>query len=431
MDGNCLYKQGRGIKRRRISETMKKVIYIYNKDFTIRDFHRYGMDYLISKGYDVDVTVMFEPKTEVVRDFRPSIGLYDGDHLVRVEQKEFPQYVKKNPGAIFIIVGFDLLWLKRLRLLKKYGCKYIVLGSLSLMYTEPIQDKSGHEHKNESFLRRHLGALQHYGLKAFIRIENDNLYRKLIEHGGAASKFLLRDIDPAYAVIKATANSTAAIPKQLIDRVEVLHATDYDRYIEFQRAGKQVTEEFIVYVDSGWTAMDEDAILAKNDVRPYDVKTVNKNICKVFDLLEAHSHMPVIVAGHPHTCYEGNEFGNRKIFLNQTENLIPKAKFVILQMSVAVNMVVLFHKDMMAIEWDGFEKIGPSYQAYYKACWDFFGMASCNVDNEKENKHPWDFVKHADLNKYEEYKKRFICERDNNELLAECIEELDTQAQVG
>lgn len=80
-------------------------------------------------------------------------------------------------------------------------------------------------------------------------------------------------------------------------------------------------------------------------------------LTKFFDYIEQVTTLPVVIAAHPKAEYKGSEFGDRKIFKYQTNNLVCNSKGVILHTSNSISYALLANKNIMCITTDDYNSV--------------------------------------------------------------------------
>lgn len=73
-------------------------------------------------------------------------------------------------------------------------------------------------------------------------------------------------------------------------------------------------------------------------------KCYQESLRSFFDKVEAKYNLPVVIAAHPKSNYNGSEFGDRKIVKGNTALLVRKAAIVFLHSSNSVSTVILNDK---------------------------------------------------------------------------------------
>lgn len=379
---------------------MYKIIYIVSYHITQRDYHRYGAEYLINKGYDVEIWIV-NNGFMLGDDFDISAGMYRGKNMIDIHPKDLEKYVKRNSNAFFIF--FDYKIPKWILAMAKYKCNY--------------------------FLVRGIGATLTAGTNA---IKEDRDYAKFLKLKNYINflNALPGIINNAIAMKKALRCFKHHLPKYIFMGVDIhddwfkcvpndkkiyIHSFDYDRYLETKHKNEDVDEEYIVYIDSGYGngVFDLNKLFNPNKYDPWyeDRENVSNKLNAVFDKLEEHYHAPVVIAGHPHVKYPTDFWCNRRIIFNKTPELVAHSKFVIMQFSTSISFALLFKKSVLALVDNNLKKANYRdnyWEDFFNANYKYFGITPCNMDIQEMIRKPWEYVHAIDEKISQEYINKYI-----------------------
>lgn len=378
-----------------------KVIFCLNRSFTNRDYQRFGCAYLKMKGYAVEAW-----NIDAGRYSRVEIpqGYYQGDNLRELSPQDTVKEIAGNAGAVFIltvnIAGELLLELKR------WNCTAIMYWSTgSLEYGSAEIPKKDWPKRTSSF-----GGL--------IRSEMKKLLCKNSKSRHA------EDIADYYIL---NTHQCLSVPPKNVDeeRMYYIHTGDYDRYLESERKGISTSEELILYVDSGFGLVDIDSVMfGYTDPWRENPQEHSQKRNKIFEKLEEHYGLPVVIAGHPHTDYSNADFGGREIVFDQTCELTAKAKLVIMQWSTAVSYTMLFKKPVMILMDDSMIH-HRLYHRWLYANYKIFDLRVCNMDITECKEEPWEYANVIVDSMRERYIHAFIKEEGTPEILSyEILEQI-------
>lgn len=386
---------------------MKKIIFIYERFFTIRDYHRFGMEYLVDKGYDVEmwrVDIECRPSVRMT----PSIGLYQEKNVYDVSHKEFGKYVQRNQNALFIL--FEYQSLVYMWTMARYHCEYFLIVG-----TGKILSNGNNTLRVKDITKTSTKIDQIFKAKYHEQIRR--MAEWIFAHHLPQYIFLGVDIDD---------KCLARVPN---NKKIYVHSLDYDRYLEVKHEENE-KGEWIVYIDSGFGNLDMNQLVIDFN-NPWYGKgdALWSKIENIFDKLEQHYHIPVVIAGHPHTKYEGEYLCNRKIIFNRTPELIAKSKFVIMQWSTSISLVLLLKKDILVLVDQDFRKV-TNWESYYKASYQYFGITPCNMDVQEMAEAPWKYVHKIDSITAQNYISTYVKMPETpNKLFVEVVEEKIRQIQ--
>lgn len=127
-----------------------------------------------------------------------------------------------------------------------------------------------------------------------------------------------------------------------------VHTLDYDKYLDWRIEGKTVNEDYIVYIDDGGAGHRDYELLKMENIYKNELKRL-KELNNLFSMLEKKYRRRVVIAAHPRVVYKENPFERREIFYQQTDSLIQSAKMVILSLSTAIDLVILYNKPFIFI----------------------------------------------------------------------------------
>lgn len=405
---------------------MRTIIFIIETPYWQRDHHRFGGEYLMEKGYHVEIwRIMRENSIE----YETPSGMYQGDNLYRYTFKEFLKQIRHDKDSVYMLQrsGEEISLA-----LAKAGCNYVIMNGLGrLPSPEAVKpgecgNKTPEKDSFSGFFRRSLER----GIPATMRILKKRIQRKNMMPS------YLRAIENNPPMMLVTSTHDAAkevfISEELEKSKQVLyiHSRDYDRFIEANRECPQFLEKHILYCDGGAFAetYDEVANGKYQETRTYK-REFFRQLHTLFDLLSDFYHLPVIVSGHPHTKYEKDDFGGSEIVYNKTCELARDAALVMTTGSLAINFGVMYNKQMMNISNDYFRKplIADDVTSYdYVEYWSksVLGIGFLNMSDQEELMHPWQYVKKMDPQTRDNYMRGYIIDGSVTEQTAiECIEQ--------
>ena len=344
------------------------------------------------KGYEVElwkVKQELSPST----DFNASAGMYQGKNVYDVPLKEFDSYVGENKQAFFIFFGYKSP--RYMHAMAKYKCNYFLIqGTGALLMGTPERIEAKRDFKRFLKIKNYINF---FDFKAKV------LYKKFIM--ALAFKYFKRQL-PKYVFsgVNITDDWLRNLPN---DKKVYIHSYDYDRYLEVKDRSVNVGE-YIVYIDSGYCNIGYDgAIINCNHPWYEDKENVFNKLNTVFNKLEEHYHMPIVVAGHPHAKYESDFLCNRRIVFDKTSELVANSKFVIMQLSTAISFVVLFKKNILVLIDDSLKKL-EEWDYYFVTNLRYFGITPCNMDVQEMAREPWKYVHAIDDEIAQDYIDKYI-----------------------
>lgn len=371
-----------------------KVIFCLNRRFTNRDYMRFGCAYLEALEYTVEAWNIEPDRYERVEIPQ---GYYQGSNLRELSFRKIRKEIAKN-GRETIYILLDDVSQDMLFHLKKHKCAAIV-------------------YRSAGSLEYNLAAIpKQNSLKAPGRISKMIIseWKKLIRqyampgYGTLAGDYYI--LNTHYCPI--------ALPSTVRDKIFYIHTGDYDRYLEAKREGVSVSEEIILYIDSGYGLVDIDSmIFGYRDPWRENPEEHCKRRNRIFEKLEDYYKMPVVIAGHPHTDYSKADFGGRDIVFDQTCELTARAKFVILQWSTAISYAMLFEKPVMVLTDDNLIHLEGYHRRIY-ANYKMFHLKVLNMDVENCREKPWEYVNVIEDGMRRKYIHAYIKEKGTPEMFS-------------
>ena len=122
-----------------------------------------------------------------------------------------------------------------------------------------------------------------------------------------------------------------------------IHNLKYDEYLHSKNKAPVVNGKYILFMDAGL------AHLPSHEGKPnaIDKEEYLKSINIFFDKVEKKFKLPVIVAAHPKSGYQENDFKGRPIILYRTPELLKYAELVLAHYSTSLIELVLQKKKVI------------------------------------------------------------------------------------
>lgn len=402
---------------------MKKMIYLISDPYWKRDHHRFGAEYLMSKGYDVEIWRILE-KDSV--DYSTQAGMYEGDNLHGYTWDEFRAKAGDNHDAVYLVFNPRAMYTSYVA---KRGYRFIIITGLGgVIRPEYAEYRDGGSIHLGKLLLRKIKRAKEKGLRKCVTDRIKYVRNKKAE---AEYRKAIKRNPPAFI---ATSTHTTAnrflLPEELSGNVMYIHAMDYDRYIEAEREYPPREKKHIVYCDSGFADMDYDTVLFNDGVEMETAKHKGEyfdQLEELFTRLEEHYGVPVIVMGHPHTKYEPGDFHGREITFNRIAELTRDAVAFVLNTSTAQNFPAIYDVPTVKIVNRHFRGIlQPEPNCYEFIRWeaDVTGCGFLDMDDREAMGHPWDFVLPIDRKKRELFLEQYVIDSDvTDKTVYECVEE--------
>lgn len=388
----------------------KKIIYVREHPYAIRDHHRLGADYLEKCGYCVEIWRIMCGKSINI-EF--TAGMYRGDNYKEISKDEYHIEISNDiESVLYIFFGKSRLLVDA----ALNGCRYICVDGIggvvvpdqselnSVANIKPVSPIS-------AFIKHLKGGLLNYLRFRLNKVSDFYVQKK--------TRDILNAHPPIILITSTLYASRIYLSDDFVCSVKCIHSMDYDRYIETERENRTPEHKHILYCDSGFFNKNQDWMLCgRNNGREY-AKEYQEQLELLFKRLEDHYGLPVVIAGHPHAEYSKKDFAGRNIVFDQTCNLAKDAVAFITTTSTAMNFALLYNVPSLKIVNSYMKEIRYPYEnssdlyAYiqYEAS-NVFGCGFLDMDDIESMKSPWDFVKSFEQEKREDYIKKYII--DNN-----------------
>lgn len=150
----------------------------------------------------------------------------------------------------------------------------------------------------------------------------------------------------------------------------LINHPDYDEYLKHKNP--TIGKKHIVYIDNYFPFHPDIKTFNKN-INQVNITQHYKEMNAIFNKLEEKYNVEVIIAAHPKSNYQNNEFQGRKIIKYKTQELISNANLVILHSSNAISFAVAYNIPFMFISTSQYKLIKTEYyrmrrlSSYFKA----------------------------------------------------------------
>ena len=309
----------------------KRIIFIVESTFNLRDFKRFGIEILMNRGFCVeiwDLTSILNSKywqNYIVPDpiSIPNYRIFNSKKealgaLIHLDSRKDSVITIFNPKREAVFV-FNYLEKNRIN----FG--FLVLGAVPF-------NRMHFSHLDR--LKNIICRPSHLTKKIFHRLINLSVkkYRaNFFIIGGNTDK------------IKAKQSLHYCETSKLVST----HSFDYDNFLEEKQTTIDLIngEKYIVMLDE-YNLFHPDNVQSGMPVNP---KTYYKDLNNFFSNIEFFFGMPVIIAEHPRSESEKmkNSYGGRKRVNGKTLQLIMNAELVLAHASTALNYAVLCKKPVV------------------------------------------------------------------------------------
>lgn len=391
----------------------QKIIYITRDPYWVRDHHRYGGEYLEQMGYPVEIWRII---THGSIDFGDKKRMYQGKNLFFYNWRQFENEAKKNRDAVFILQTYTkaYVYLTKLQTIR------ILMSGLGPMIPQakPKQLYTGLRGSVKRWVNRGI----------FLSIKLKWQYIKGMRERDFYNRFV--PLNPPSLIVTSTKYARDFYFKrgEPEKRIFYVHSQDYDRFVEANRGKQKPTSRYILYIDSTYTGNAYDTALTGVSPGPEKhAQEYQEQLEKVFEKMEEHYGIPVVISGHPHTVYPKGAYSGREITFYRTCEQVRDADYVILQMSTAVSFPLLYDKPMVMVCNDYFRAQDDSRADLFewmKQSAAYLGIGFINMSNPKELERPWEKCNLADREGRRDYIEKYLIDTDKTEkTIIEYLEE--------
>ncbi len=388
-----------------------RIIYVVIHPYSLRDHLRFGGEYLMDHGYNVEIW-------RIVQDSSVYMnwggGMYEGDNYHEYSLTDYKRNLcMRREDSVFVFQG-------------KTHAMYIASG---LKATCIVMDGLGAVPRFYDYGFSKENKAEKKGLFNRLRGKTPKDYLIFISY---CTSTLIEEIrrkargstwrsNPPVLLVTSThyASSLYFKPWEMeTAHVLYVHAMDYDRYIE---ANQMESDEsgVIVYIDAGFSSDTYDFVSKNsNEFVECDGGIPEKSaLDHLFSILEEKYKSEVVVAGHPHREYSGDTFCGRRLVLNRTCELVKNSSLVVLTTSTAMNYIALYNKPVLKIassQFKSFKYAGcdSAYDWIKFEAEEIMGCGFLNLDDKDTYDHIGNKIKQMDHKKREEYISKYIIDGD-------------------
>ncbi|MFC1624242.1 hypothetical protein ACFL28_02850 [Candidatus Omnitrophota bacterium] len=372
---------------------IKKVIFLMENRFNLRDYQRFGIDILKQNSFSVevwDLSFVLHPKI-FNADISPDVFDHDGLILFKEMAEAQRKFLTlSNSDFVINLTGYNFLNLKIYRALSRSCSKY------AIFYTnlpEPIIKRAG------------LVLLLH-NFRKLVNFRHLDWWRQLFMK--LPFKLLgARAASLALAAGEKSLNYNYPVDKNT--EILYIHTLDYDLYLK-EKDNPCAEKPIAVFLDEFLPLHSEFEMMGEKI--PINADKYYPLLNKFFDVIEEKTGLKVVIAAHPRSTYERlpDYFNGRTCVRGKTIELIKECKLVINHCTTAISFANLFYKPAMFVTCAALDNTYQDYWTREMAKW--FGKKVVFMDRP----HDIDFKKELSVDKdsYEVYKRAFI-KADNTE----------------
>ena len=309
----------------------KRIIFIVETTFNKRDYKRFGVETLISRGLYVEIW-----------DFSYFLNPnYIKNYTVPdpISETSFRKFNNKKEVSN-VLLELDN---KKDTIIAKFNVK---------RKTEFIFNYLVNNAVNFGFLSLGTIPSTQSRLSFFQRIKNNinrpkylinNFYERLLKV--SRKRYFANFFVVGGNVAKINAKQSEYFNEKSI--IINAHAFDYDLYLEEEKliTNRILKGRYAVMLDE-YNLYHPDNLVSGSTVNP---KTYYRDLNNFFKYLEDYYKIDIVIAAHPRSHREKleNSYGGRKKVYGKTRQLIKNAEMVLTHSSTALNFAVLYYKPII------------------------------------------------------------------------------------
>lgn len=361
---------------------IKRVVFVVDNPFNLRDFNRFGIGLLEGSGFKVEVwelTPLLYPR--IYKEYIPMDAFRFGGLRTFDEADALKDAVSGLGGGDFLIdiMGYSLKTLPLHRALGRSSVRYASFRANAL---PPV----GHGGAG-AFAKKLLAVFRESPVKA----AKETVFNRL-----PPSLFGARP--PDFVLAGGGKSAVSASGSEVI----WAHTLDYDIYLGMTKEAKAsnravfLDEYLPFHLDLLMTGLSEGGLAG----------AYYGSMRRFFGEFERQSKMEVVVAAHPRSRYEEHPdyFGGRKIIKGETAELVRDSGAVLLHASTALNFAVLFERPVVFLTNGPLEKICPYEGLLIAAMASLFGKEPIDTGAARTGNIALDY--NPEL--YRRYKEEYI-----------------------
>lgn len=354
---------------------MKKIVYVFFGVLSKNLYDALNINYFIQNDIEVelvDVTsLFFNYKNNQIFEKIICISSY----------KELEEYFCNNDNShtlYNIQFHYETRFLKFFLLLKRYNCKISIfeIGYLPSPNTNQ---------KVKKYLKQ--------PLEFFKRVISKIIDKLLIKLNLINLNYDIRFVSGSIPLQIVRSNSKKIVELNYID-----YEYNRDKVSTFKNEKK-----YFVFLDVYLHKHPDYNFLKIGNLNNFSAEKYLKNLNNFFDKIEKRFNVEVIIAAHPKSHYNENEFENRKIIKNDTVSLVKNADAVISHHSTSISYAVLNKKPIIFIYDNAIKNNFKNIYIYIKTFAEYLHMPFLNIDLEEI-----EIIPNVCELKYDNYKYNFL-----------------------
>lgn len=355
-----------------------KIVFIPNLPYTYRDHKRFGVEYFIDKGYDIEVMDVHNILIPGYKD-KIKIEYYTFEkHWEPESVEEIIENVKKlskNDYIFFYIAGYDAIkLLNKMKVNSQASFITYVGGSI------PI-------------------TTVHCTFFDYLKTNIKKFIKKFIP------KYRLK-FDTDYYVSGAP-NDEIIFSNLITEKTKIIKSNSRDYNLCLKSNLYRNKKKYCVFLDTDIIDASDYVLFGSDAIK--DVETYLKKLVKFFQWVEKEYNLDVIIAAHPKSrIYKNkNVLEGFKIVHGKSAELVHGSEFVINEGTTAVSYAIFFNKPLIFFTFREIDFFNHHLCAFTKELRkeiiDIDKICKYEFDKELKNKA-----------RYKYYKNNYLTYEDKN-----------------
>ena len=381
---------------------IKKIIFVFSKYFEIKDWSIFNCPYFLAEGYNVEIWSLVQihykgRAKEPLHLFRD----YNVKYFEEINKFKRELWKNNRKHTMFLIYpslgeNSETGYLIR-RLIKQGGfqyCDYFYPPCFTNTTNEKIPD-----------------TWMEITVYYFKHLSNRKIIKDLLFSFAYPPKYIFITAQDKFTNL---ANKYDILCSR---KLKYINTPDYDKFIaentdedlSILKREELKENKYIVFLDQAHTHHSD---VVNRGLKPWVTEEVyGKELCNLFDFIEKHTNLDVVIALHPKAEYKDSSiFGGRKMIYGETRSLIKYSNFVISDFSTSISYSMLYKKRLLMYTTNQLIRNGdyiPRQQALAK----FLGCRIVNISKSIPADLLDAYVKQISEIKRRIYIKRLICSR--------------------
>jgi hypothetical protein len=371
---------------------IKRIIFIIQSPFCLRDYKRFGIELLQRNGFEVEV---WDTGSALLPDvfskyIPPKRFYYNGLKIFNDKMKLYNRLAElKNKDFVVNLINYNFNFLTFYKILSRSKANY----AISIINSLPRYGDSTEDRKLNVYFKKFKKLFPPTPQK-FFRIVFPRLPLRLFGIKPARLIFAGGERPLLYHHHHYRRDAYA----------EVLwgHALDYDLYLNEKEPSSESTNTAI-FLDAGGHQHPDDIFSGQKPLVSQDKYFFSLN--NFFKLVEDQLGLEVIIAPHPKVNYKVDYFQGRRKISGQTASLIKESKLVLSHGSTATSLANLFYKPMIFLTSSEMDKRKDVADAI-RTMANWFDKKPIFIDGDLNI--DWKFELTVSKRHYESYRKAYI-----------------------